>query len=95
MQFRLLPILLLFVTTHLFSQECPQPTGLFTDNYTFNSSYASVNANWESLLGTGVQHFLVNYKQLDSLEWNNLANLDSTATSKIMPFLDFNTTYVW
>lgn len=95
MQFRLLPILLLFVTTHLFSQDCPQPTGLFTDNYTFNSSYASVNANWESLLGTGVQHFLVNYKQLDSLEWNNLANLDSTATSKIMPFLDFNTTYVW
>ena len=52
MQFRLLPILLLFVTTHLFSQECPQPTGLFTDNYAFNSSYASVNANWESLLGT-------------------------------------------
>ena len=95
MQFRLLPILLLFVTTHLFSQECPQPTGLFTDNYTFNSSYASVNANWESLLGTDVQHFLVNYKQLDSLEWNNLANLDSTSTSKIIPFLDFNTTYVW
>jgi hypothetical protein len=95
MQFRLLPILLLFVTTHLFSNECPQPTGLFTDNYIFNSSYASVNANWESLLGTDVQHFLVNYKQLDSLEWNNLANLDSTSTSKIIPFLDFNTTYVW
>ena len=95
MQFRLLPIILLFVTTHLFSQECPQPTGLFTDNYTFNSSYASVNANWESLLGTGVQHFLVNYKQLDSLEWNNLANLDSTSTNKIIPFLNFNTTYVW
>ena len=95
MQFRLLPIFLLFVTTNLFSQDCPQPTGLFTDNYTFNSSYASVNANWESLLGTGVQHFLLNYKQLDSLEWNNLANLDSTSTSKIIPFLDFNTTYVW
>ena len=54
-----------------------------------------LNGNWESLLGTGVQHFLVNYKQLDSLEWNNLANLDSTATSKIIAFFDFNTTYVW
>ena len=95
MQFRLLPIFLFFITNNLFSQGCPQPTGLFNDNYNFNSSYASVNANWESLLGTGVQHFLLNYKQLDSLEWNNLANLDSTSTNKIIPFLNFNTTYVW
>ena len=24
-----------------------------------------------------------------------MANLDSTSTNKIIPFLDFNTTYVW
>ena len=95
MQFRLLPILLLFVTTHLFSQDCPQPTGLFTDNYTFNSSYASVNANWESLLGTGVHHFIVNYRHVDSLQWNNLANLDSSSTFKMIGLLDYNTTYEW
>ncbi len=95
MQFRLLPIILLFVTTHLFSQECPQPTGLFTDNYTFNSSYASVNANWESLLGTGVHHFIVNYRNVDSLQWNNLANLDSSSTYKVIGLLDYNTTYEW
>ena len=95
MQYRLLPILLLFVTSHLFSQECPQPTGLFTDNYAFNSSYASVNANWESLLGTGVHHFIVNYRNADSLQWNNLANLDSSSTYKVIGLLDYNTTYEW
>ena len=95
MQFRLLPILFLFVTTHLFSQECPMPTGLFTDNYTFNSSHASVNANWESLLGTDVHHFIVNYRNVDSLQWNNLANLDSSSTYKVIGLLDYNTTYEW
>ena len=95
MRFRLLPILFLFVTTHLFSQDCPQPTGLFTDNYTFNSSYASVNANWESLLGTGVHHFIVNYRHVDSLQWNNLANLDSSSTFKVIGLLDYNTNYEW
>ncbi len=95
MHFRLLPILLIFITTHMFSQDCPQPLGLYTENNSFNSSYSSVEGHWDLMLGTGVQHFLVNYKHLDSLEWNNLANLDSTSTSKILPFLDFNTTYVW
>ena len=95
MQLRLLPVLLLFVTTHLFPQNCPQPTGLFTDNYTFNSSYASVNANWESLLGTGVHHFIVNYRHADSLQWNNLANLDSSSTYKVIGLLEYNTTYEW
>ena len=94
MQIRLLSILL-FVTTHLFSQVCPQPTGLFTDNYTFNSSYASVSANWESLLGTGVHHFIVNYRNVDSLQWNNLANLDRSSTYKLIGLLDYNTTYEW
>ena len=95
MQFRLLPILLFFIPTNLFSQECPQPTGLFTDNYTFNSSYASVNANWGSLLGTGVDHFIVNYRNVDSLQWNNLANLDSSSTYKVIGLLEYNTTYEW
>tara|TARA_B100001059_G_scaffold82799_1_gene80862 strand:+ start:24487 stop:25932 length:1446 start_codon:yes stop_codon:yes gene_type:complete len=95
MRVHLLFIVFLFYTLQTFSQNCPQPTGLYTDNYNFNSSSASVVGHWDSLLGTGVQHFLVNYKQIDSLEWNNLANLDSTSTSKIIGLLEYNTTYVW
>jgi len=95
MRFYFLSILFLLSAVNLFSQDCPQTTGLYTDNYSFNSSFASVEGNWDSLLGTGVQHFLVNYRQIDSLNWNNLANLDSTSTSKVIGLLDFNTTYVW
>ena len=74
-------------------QECPQPTGLFTDNFTFNSVYASVNANWESLIGTGVHHFIVDYRNVDSLQWNNLANLDSSSNYNVIGLLEHNTTY--
>ncbi|MGC6470044.1 MAG: T9SS type A sorting domain-containing protein [Flavobacteriales bacterium] len=77
------------------SQECPQSTGLYTDDYTFNSEFASVVGHWDSMVGTGVQDFLVKYKHVDSTAWNNLSNLDSTSTSKIIGLLDFNTTYVW
>ena len=95
MRFYFLSILFLISSLNLLAQDCPQTTGLYTDNYSFNSSFASVEGHWDSLLGTGVQHFLVNYRQVDSLNWNNLANLDSTSTSKVIGLLDFNTTYVW
>ena len=95
MRFNFLVIFSVFVTKFLFSQDCPQPIGLYTSTSSFNSSYVFVEGHWDSLLGTGVQHFLVNYKQLGSNEWNNLANLDSSSTSKIIPFLNFNTSYVW
>ncbi len=95
MRFYFLGIFLICCTQFLFSQDCPHPIGLYTSTSSFNSSYVFVEGHWDSLLGTGVQHFLVNYKELGSVEWNNLANLDSSSTSKIIPFLDFNTTYIW
>ena len=95
MRFCFLGIFLICCTQFLFSQDCPHPIGLYTSTSSFNSSYVFVEGHWDSLLGTGVQHFLVNYKELGSVEWNNLANLDSSSTSKIIPFLDFNTSYIW
>ena len=88
MRFYFLGIFLICCTQFLFSQDCPHPIGLYTSTSSFNSSYVFVEGHWDSLLGTGVQHFLVNYKELGSVEWNNLANLDSSSTSKIIPFLD-------
>ena len=32
---------------------------------------------------------------MDSLQWNNLANLDSSSTYKVIGLLDYNTTYEW
>ena len=84
-----------FCSLNVYTQDCPQTTGLYTELNSFNSYNLSVTGHWNSLLGTGVQHFLLNYKHVDSLQWNNLANLDSTSTSKIIPFLNFNDTYVW
>ncbi len=79
----------------IYADDCPQVTGLYTDNYTFDSYYASVEGYWDSMLGTGVTDFLIKYKHVDSLQWNNLSNLDSTSTSRIIGPLDYNTTYVW
>jgi len=86
-----------FSSFRLLSQDCPETTGLHTGNHIINSNdyHISVEGHWDSMLGTGVDHFIINYKHVDSLQWNNLANLDSTSTNKIIPFLDFNSTYVW
>lgn len=88
-------ILLVVFSFGAVAQNCPQASGLYTDNYTFNSYMATVEGHWDSMLGTGVKDFLVKYKHVDSLQWNNLSNLDSTSTSKVIGPLDFNTTYVW
>ena len=87
----------IFSSFRLLSQDCPETTGLHTGNHIINSNdyHISVEGHWDSMIGTGVDHFIINYKHVDSLQWNNLANLDSTSTNKIIPFLDFNSTYVW
>lgn len=95
MLFRFLIILifnLTFISNVLFGQ-CPQATGLFTDNYDFNSSSASILANWDSMDDEEqVDHFMVRYKEIDSLEWLNLLSSENFKT--IWP-LNFNTTYEW
>ena len=86
---------LLFVNSFSFAQDCPQASGLSTDNYMFNSTAAFVDGHWDSMLGTGVQDFLIKYKEIDSMSWNNLSNLDSTSVSRTIGPLEYNTTYVW
>ena len=90
-------VFFLFFGLTVLAQDCPQATGLYTDNYTFNSFQASVEGHWDSMLGTGVADFLIKYKEVDAGEddWNNLSNLDSTSTSRIIGPLNYNTTYVW
>ena len=90
-------VFFLFFALTVLAQDCPQATGLYTDNYTFNSFQASVEGHWDSMLGTGVADFLIKYKEVDAGEddWNNLSNLDSTSTSRIIGPLNYNTTYVW
>ena len=92
-----LSVLLLLFFVSAMAQDCPQASGLYTDNYTFNSFQATVEGHWDSMLGTGVTDFLIKYKKVDDAPdaWNNLSNLDSTSTSRIIGPLDYNTTYVW
>ena len=87
----------IFSSFRLLSQDCPETTGLHAGNHIINSNdyHISVEGHWDSMIGTGVDHFIINYKHVDSLQWNNLANLDITSTNKIITFLYFNTTSVW
>ena len=57
-------VIFFFVTKCLFSQDCPQPIGLYTSTSSFNSSYVFVEGHWDSLLGTGVQHFWLTISML-------------------------------
>jgi hypothetical protein len=89
-------LIVLFLFFSLYSMaDCPPSDGLYTDNYSFNSTSAFVDGHWDSMLGTGVDHFLIKYKEISATEWSNLANLDSVATSRTIGPLEFNTTYVW
>ena len=75
--------------------QCPSASGLFTENYNFNSSSTSVEGHWNSMANTEVDHFILKYKKLDDQDWNNLTANDSAATSKIIGGLEFNTYYHW
>jgi hypothetical protein len=85
--------LLLF--TIICNGQCPSASGLFTENYNFNSSSTSVEGHWNSMANTEVDHFILKYKKLDDQDWNNLTANDSAATSKIIGGLEFNTYYHW
>ena len=58
-------VVLLSFYSFSFAQDCPQATGLSTDNYVFNSTAAFVDGHWDSMLGTGVVDFLIKYKEID------------------------------
>jgi len=97
MKFIKLFSLLLLFNISLYAQNCPQVTGLFTDNYSFNSIAAFVDGHWDSMLQTDVVDLSIKYKHVDSLQWNNLGmnSLDSSSTNITFPPLEHNSTYVW
>ena len=78
--------------------QCTQPCGLNVNNFMFNSfnDDVKVDAQWDSLEETGVYQFKLEFKKVDDENWTGMLNgLDSTATSKTINGLDYNTTYVW
>lgn len=93
-RFYILTFGLLFFTI-ISNGQCPPASGLYTDNYNFNSSSTSVEGHWDSMANTEVDHFMLKYKKLEDQDWNNLLANDSAATSKIIGGLEFNTSYHW
>ncbi len=96
MKFRFLSICFLFIFFAKSSNgQCPSASGLYVDNFNFTSASTSVEGFWDSMSDTEVDHFMIKYKKLEDSEWNNLLANDSSATSKVIGGLDFNTSYHW
>ena len=68
---------------------CPAPTGLNTTNITHNNALA----NWTQT--QNANRYVIHYRIYGTSNWSNLANIDSTMTSKLIPLLQQNTTYEW
>jgi len=69
--------------------NCPNVTGLLTSNINYNGA----TANW--MLNQGVDRYRIHYKIYGSLNWLNLATVDSLTNNIILPVLQPNTTYEW
>ena len=90
-KYTLITLLFLFFSNSIYC-FCPPASGLYTDNYSFNSTNASIDGHWDSMEDTEVDHFMIRYKEVDGEEWLNMLSNENFKT--IWP-LDFNTTYVW
>lgn len=71
------------------SPLCPTPTGLFVTNITHDEAIA----NWTAV--AGAHHYRIRKRELGSANWGNLVNIDSTATTRLLPLLQPLTTYEW
>ena len=76
-------------------EECPSPTNLYVDDFLILQNNAFAQGTWDSMSGTGVDHFVLNYKLLSDTEWMSLSNMDSTVTSCYMPDLLQYNFYEW
>ena len=61
--------------------ECPTPCP-FSNNIIITEETAFIDLNWDSMIDLGVDHFLIRYKQIDSQNWTNVSNMDSTFSSR-------------
>ena len=76
-------------TFYTSTQNCPDISGLATSNINYNEA----TANW--MLNQGSDRYRVHYKINGSLNWSNLATVDSLTSNINLPVLQANTTYEW
>jgi len=75
-------------TTSIFVQ-CVNADSLYTNSIT----HENVIANW--IAAPNPYHYKIHYRELGTTNWSNLANIDSTMTSRLIPMLQPLTTYQW
>ena len=82
--------LLIFISLSVFSKsQCLNADSLYTNTITHENAIA----NWVS--SPSPHHYIIHYRVLGSTNWSNLANIDSTMTSRLIPLLQPLTTYEW
>jgi len=81
---------LIFMSLSVFSKsQCLNADSLYTNTITHENAIA----NWTS--APGPHHYIIHYRVLGTPNWSNLANIDSTMTSRLIPLLQPLTTYEW
>jgi hypothetical protein len=75
-------------TTSIFVQ-CVNADSLYTNSITHENAIA----NWTT--APNPYHYKIHYRELGTTNWSNLANIDSTMTSRLIPMLQPLTTYQW
>jgi len=82
--------LLIFISLSVFSKsQCLNADSLYSNTITHENAIA----NWVS--SPSPHHYIIHYRVLGSTNWSNLANIDSTMTSRLIPLLQPLTTYEW
>ena len=76
-------------TFYTSTSNCPNISGLSTNNINYNEATAS----W--ILNQGSNRYRVHYRIYGSSNWLNLAPVDSLTNSILIPVLQQNTTYEW
>jgi len=76
-------------TFYTSTSNCPNVSGLSTNNINYNEA----NANW--ILNQGSNRYRIHYRIYGSSNWLNLAPVDSLTNSILIPVLQQNTTYEW
>lgn len=82
-------ILLIVLIPEISISQCLNADSLHTTNIT----YINAQANWSS--APNADHYLIHYREVGTVNWSNVGNIDSTMTSRNIPQLQPSTTYEW
>ena len=84
----------LFILIFLFSSPLTKSQCLNTDSlFTNTITHENAIANWTN--APSAHHYIIHYRVLGTQNWSNLANIDSTMTSRLIPLLQPLTSYEW